>query len=197
MQKVKLRQHFHWTNLFPKKTHAQYNSYHIQFKFSTPLLTLNYLIILSHWRSTTVYLETYPFLQITTSWNTLFLKVRFKFYQIHNVEIGSNFVICHSELLTVLEQWTCFRSISYVYYLRLHISPHFTMQYEIVCENWGLFTFHSNSRAQGKYLCGAVRIICLIFSFTKWLKFSGNTSYILYANKQWWCLYVSCHKRFS
>ena len=25
-------------------------------------------------------------LQITTSWNTLFLKVRFKFYQIHNVE---------------------------------------------------------------------------------------------------------------
>ena len=72
--------------------------------------------------------------QITTSWNTLFLKVRFKFYRIHNVEIGSNFVICHSERLTVLQQWTCFHRISYVSYLRLQISPHNSIQYEIVWE---------------------------------------------------------------
>ena len=31
--------------------------------------------------------------KITTRWNTLFLKVRFKFYKIHNVEIGANFVM--------------------------------------------------------------------------------------------------------
>ena len=72
--------------------------------------------------------------QITTSWNTLFLKVRFKFYRIHNVEIGSNFVICHSSQLTVLQQWTCFHRISYVSYLRLQISPHNSIQYEIVWE---------------------------------------------------------------
>ena len=99
--------------------------------------------------------------QITTSWNILFLKVRFKFYKIYNVEIGANFVICPSEMLTVLEQWTCFRRISYASYLRLQISPHNSIQYGIVCDNWGLFTFLRNSRARGKYLCGTVRIISL------------------------------------
>ena len=118
--------------------------------------------------------------QITTSWNILFLKVRFKFYKIHNVEIGANFVICHSEMLTVLEQWTCFCRISYASYLRLQISPHNSIQYGIVCENWGLFTFLRNSQARGKYL---------------WYSKNYFAVFTLYADKLQWCVY-DCHKQF-
>ena len=94
--------------------------------------------------------------EISCSWRYVLSFTRFI-----TLKIGSSFVICHSEMLTVLEQWTCFRRISYASYLRLQISPHNSIQYGIVCENWGLFTFLRNSRARGKYLCGTVRIISL------------------------------------
>ena len=41
-------------------------------------------------------------LQISARWNPLFLQIFLKFCHIHSVEIGSNFVFCHSELLLFL-----------------------------------------------------------------------------------------------
>ena len=41
-------------------------------------------------------------LQISARWNPLFLQIFLKFCHIHSVEIGSNFVFCHYELLLFL-----------------------------------------------------------------------------------------------
>ena len=43
-----------------------------QFTFSTQLITLNYPVILSHWRSTTVSLETYPLYSLIFSLDIFF-----------------------------------------------------------------------------------------------------------------------------
>ena len=104
--------------------------------------------------------------EISCSWRYVLSFTRFL-----TLKIDFSFGIFHSKLLTVLEQWTCFHRISYVSYLGYKFRH--TIRYNTkLCENWGLFTLHSNSRAQGKYLCSVGSVVCSCIP--------------LYANKLFW-----------
>ena len=118
-------------------------------------------------------------LQISARWNPLFLQIFLKFCHIHSVEIGSNFVFCHYELLLFLNVELVPQKIA--------AENRRKNRYTIRNSVWdqGLPTLYSNLWAQISYQSWVYLTIYAFFS----LKIPDQIHHCKHA-KQVWLFYV-------